>query len=64
MPGNKKSFRVKAWLDNYVFNGISLIPMGEGNFIFALNATIRKRIGKSKGAVVAVKLAVDKIPVL
>lgn len=24
MPGNKKSFRVKAWLDNYVFNGISL----------------------------------------
>jgi len=64
MPGNKKSFRVKALLDLCVFKGISLIPMGEGNFIILLNAAIRKCIGKSKGAILAVKLEVDNSPVL
>jgi hypothetical protein len=58
-PGNKKSFRVKGKLDQYSFRGLALIPMGGGDFIMALNATIRKNIGKQKGAKVLVILEAD-----
>jgi len=62
-PGNKKSFRVKGKLDNYPIKGIALIPMGEGDFIMALNATLRKGIGKRKGDKLRVQLEVDnKMP--
>ncbi|MEO6731514.1 MAG: YdeI/OmpD-associated family protein [Ferruginibacter sp.] len=59
-PGNKKSFRVKGKLDGHPISGIALIPMGGGDFIMALNADIRKAIGKKKGATIKVQLAVDK----
>lgn len=58
-PGNRKSFRVKGFLDLYMFEGIALLPMGEGHFIMALNAGIRKGIRKSEGAMLHVKLEVD-----
>ena len=61
-PGNKRSFRVKGKLDNYSFEGLALIPMGGGNFIMALNAAIRKGIGKRKGATVLVRMLVDESP--
>lgn len=63
-PGNKKAFRVKGHLDSYAFKGISLVPMGGGNFIMALNATIRKAIGKTKGAQVKIRMEVDEKPIL
>ena len=44
-PQNKKSFRVKGKLDAYAIEGVALIPMGEGDFIMALNAGMRKSIG-------------------
>ena len=59
-PGTKKSFRVKGKLDNYKISGVALLPMGNGSFIMAVNATMRKGIGKKKGAMVKVKLEVDK----
>lgn len=59
-PGCKKSFRVKGSIDQYKFDGISLLPMGEGSFIIAVNATIRRAIRKEKGATVAVKLELQK----
>ena len=55
-PGNKKSFRVKGFLDSYPIEGIALIPMGNGDFIMAFNAEMRKGIHKKQGAVVQVKL--------
>jgi len=61
-PGNKKSFRVKGKLDQHSISGIALIPMGEGNFIMALKADLRKAIGKQKGATLQVQLAVDNKP--
>ncbi len=61
-PGNKKSFRVKGKLDSYSIKGISLLPMGEGIFIMALNGAIRKAIGKQKGALVQVQLQIDSVP--
>ena len=51
---NKKSFRVKGYLDDYYFEGKALLPMGEGIFIMALKTEITKAIGKRKGATVSV----------
>jgi hypothetical protein len=59
MPGNKKSFRVKGKLDNYPIKHLALIPMGDGDFIMALNAALRKAIGKQKGAILRLELEVD-----
>ena len=59
-PGNKKSFRVKGRLDDHPISGMALIPMGEGDFIMALKAAIRKAIRKQKGDSLEVQLEVDK----
>ncbi len=58
-PGNKKSFRVKGRLDDYSINGVALLPMGEGDFIMALKAGIRKTIRKQKGDSLTIQLEVD-----
>jgi hypothetical protein len=58
-PGNKKSFRVKGMLDDYAIKAIALIPMGGGDFIMSINATMRKGIKKRKGATLKVQLEVD-----
>lgn len=59
VPGNKKSYRVKGRLDNTAFELMALIPMGGGDFIMPLNAAIRKKIKKYKGATVVVQMEVD-----
>src|SRR5689334_16502741 len=64
IPGNKKSFRVKGYLDKYRFEGISLLPMGGGNFIMALKAVVRKEIHKKEGAMINVILQLDPKPIL
>jgi hypothetical protein len=61
-PGNKKSFRVKGKLDNHTIKATALIPMGGGNFIMALNANMRKAIGKRKGAMLKVQFQLDESP--
>ncbi len=63
MPGNKKSFRVKGKLDQFSIQGIAILPMGQGNFILPLNASMRKGIRKKKGAMLQVQLSVDKNPI-
>lgn len=63
-PGNKKSFRVKGKLDNYPIQKVALLPMGEGNFIMAINSTMRKSIGKRQGHTLQVQLVEDKSPLL
>jgi hypothetical protein len=60
MPNNKKSFRVKGSLDAHPIAGVATIPIGEGAFIIAVNATMRKAIKKRHGEYVAVKLELDK----
>lgn len=61
-PGNKKSIRVKGKLDNYAFEGISLLPMGGGDFILTLNGETRKQIKKKKGDSLKVQLQLDPKP--
>ena len=58
-PGNKKSFRVKGMLDSLPINGMALMPMGDGNFILALKAEVRKALHKSAGALLHAKLEED-----
>lgn len=60
LPGNKKSFRVKGKLDQYTFEWLALIPMGDGSFILPLNAEIRKAILKGQGDVVHVSMQPDR----
>ncbi|HEY0262586.1 MAG TPA: DUF1905 domain-containing protein, partial [Chitinophagales bacterium] len=40
-PDTKKSYRVKGKLDAVEVSGLALVPMGGGDFIIALNATLR-----------------------
>ncbi|RQO74543.1 hypothetical protein DBR43_03910 [Pedobacter sp. KBW06] len=56
----KKSYRVKGKLDQLAVEGLSLIPMGEGDFIISLNAPLRKQLKKEKGALLEVFLEEDK----
>ncbi|TDQ10982.1 YdeI/OmpD-associated family protein [Pedobacter metabolipauper] len=56
----KKSFRVKGKLDQVPVSGLATVPMGEGDFILALKASLRKQLKKEKGAVVTIELEEDK----
>jgi len=58
-PENKKSFRVKGFLDEHPIKGVALLPMGEGNFIMPLNASLRKAIKKRSGDKLSLRLQVD-----
>lgn len=62
-PATKISFRVKGKLDSYAIEKVALMPMGDGSYIMAINATMRKAIRKQKGDAVAVQLEVDKEPI-
>ena len=55
----RKSFRVKGYLDQVAIEGVSMVPMGEGNFIIALNGALRKKLRKEKGAVLELSLTED-----
>ena len=59
-PGNKKEFKVKGKIDSLKLERVSLLPMGGGKFIMAVNAARRKAIGKTKGAMVKLELQEDK----
>lgn len=58
-PGNKRSFRVKGMLDDHPIARVALMPMGAGDFILALNASMRKGFRKNVGAKLSVQLEVD-----
>ncbi|MDQ6903275.1 MAG: YdeI/OmpD-associated family protein [Bacteroidota bacterium] len=59
-PGIKKSYRVKGQFDDFKFEKTAMLPMGGGSFIIPINAAIRKVIGKRKGSVIKVNIALDE----
>src|SRR5688572_24198531 len=61
-PNYKVSFRIKGRIDNYDFEKVALLPMGDGSFILPINGQIRKAIKKGKGDNVKVYLEYDKRP--
>jgi len=61
-PGSKKSFRVKGKLDKIDIHQLALLPMGNGEFILPLKASLRKSIHKNKGAMLKCSLEEDVKP--
>lgn len=61
-PGVKKSFRVKGTIDHIQINGVSVLPVGGGQFILALKSDLRKQLRKGEGSTVTVNLIADKVP--
>lgn len=59
-PGYKVSFRVKGQLDDYTFERVSLLPMGDGSFILPVNGKIRKLLRKGPGDTIKVSLSLDE----
>ncbi len=59
-PDCKKSFRVKGKMDEVEINALALTPMGDGNFILAINAALRKNLKKIDGANVVVAIEADE----
>jgi hypothetical protein len=58
-PDNKRSFRAKGSFDDYKFEKMSLLPMGEGKFIIPIKGPIRKFLGKEAGATISVSIELD-----
>jgi Domain of unknown function (DUF1905)/Bacteriocin-protection, YdeI or OmpD-Associated len=58
-PKVKTSYRVKGLLDAFAINHVSLVPMGDGDFIIAFNDKFRKGLGKNEGATVAINIELD-----
>jgi hypothetical protein len=58
-PGVKKSYRVKGKLDAFAFEAMALLPMGDGDFIIALKADVRKAIKKTAGDKLNVQLSLQ-----
>jgi hypothetical protein len=61
-PGYRKSFRVAGRLDTYLIKGVALIPIGEGDFIMPVNATMRKALKKMSGDELLVEIYEDNTP--
>ena len=59
-PDCKVSFRVKGSFDDYMFEKVAMLPMGEGNFIIPLKAPVRKELGKHEGHTIKVVLELDE----
>jgi len=57
---NKKEFRIKGFMDDVKFERLATYPIGEGNFIIAINAELRKKLGKKEGAMLNIKFELDK----
>ena len=58
-PNCKKSFRVKGKIDDHIIKALALTPVGDGNFILAIKAEIRKSIKKIHGASVEIHIEED-----
>ncbi|WP_240755158.1 YdeI/OmpD-associated family protein [Pedobacter sp. SYP-B3415] len=59
-PGHRQSFRVKGLIDQVVVNGMSLVPMCGGDFILAINGSLRKKLRKEAGNTITLLLEEDK----
>jgi hypothetical protein len=68
--GQKKAFRVKGRLDTLRIQQVGLVPMGDSAepdetgekapYILAINATMRRGLGKEAGATIQVELERDE----
>ena len=43
---DKREFRIKGLIDDIKIERLACYPVGEGNFIIAINAELRKKLSK------------------
>ncbi len=58
-PGVKKGYRVKGKLDKYSIKGVSIMPVGGGDFMIPINKEMRTAIKKRKGESIKVQIEFD-----
>lgn len=58
-PKRRQSFRVRGLLDAHPIRSVALLPMGDGRFVMAFNAGMRKATGKGAGDSISVALEHD-----
>lgn len=59
-PGCKKTFRIKGKLDDFNITKTAILPLGQGRFILAINAAMRKGTGKKEGDTINVQFELDE----
>jgi uncharacterized protein YdeI (YjbR/CyaY-like superfamily) len=60
----KTSFRIKGTLDQLEIKQVAILPAGDGNFMLAINAGMRKHIHKKPGDEIILKIALDQSELL
>ncbi|WP_199119033.1 YdeI/OmpD-associated family protein [Pedobacter sp. ASV28] len=58
-PNDRRGMRVRGQIDNVQINGKSLIPMGGGDFILALDTKLRQQLKKEEGTKIVLSLEHD-----
>jgi hypothetical protein len=61
---NRQNFRIRGAMDDVKFERLAVYPIGDGNYIIAINAELRKKLGKKEGAMVSVKFELDNAEAL
>ncbi|MEO5581538.1 MAG: YdeI/OmpD-associated family protein [Saprospiraceae bacterium] len=59
LTSQKTTFRIKGSIDQHKIKQVAILPSGEGNFILAVNAGMRKFILKKPGEEVVLKIDID-----
>jgi L-ascorbate metabolism protein UlaG (beta-lactamase superfamily) len=57
---DKKGFRVKGKLHDVAIAQVALMPMGEGDYVLPINASMRKQLKQSIGASIRMQLSKDE----
>lgn len=58
-PGNRRFFRVRGTINGHEYTGLGLLPAGDGSFILAVNASIRKALKAALGDVLHLNVEED-----
>lgn len=56
---SRREFRIKGNIDDVKIERLAVYPIKGGGFMIALNADLRKKLGKKEGAMVSVKFELD-----
>lgn len=59
-PDYKQVYRVRGEIDGHPFSGMALMPKGEGDYILAINGSMRKVLNKGVGDRLFLRLEEDK----
>jgi len=57
--GVKKGYRIKGQLDKYLIKGVSIMPVGGGDFMLPINKEMRSALKKRKGESIQLQVELD-----